>query len=174
MKPLLLIVFLLSACHSSVAAEPLSGNPEWLRTPPAPLFTEKEEVKATQDAPYRYTTEELDAMKKAAKSQRMAPSGDTTTKRRYTTEELDAREKAEQSRNAAEKQRLQLAKDNYACLLEYRRSGPAIQAPSVGGGNELAAMLQVESERRREEKYVQACMESKGWIFPARNAESTK
>ena len=116
-------------------------------------------------------------MIREAESQGMAPSGDTTTKRRYTTEELDARdarEKAEQSRNAAEKQRLQLAKDNYACLLEYRRSGPAIQAPSVGGGNELAAMLQVESERRREEKYVQACMESKGWIFPARNAESTK
>ena len=97
MKPLLLIVLLLLA-NTVAAAEPISGK--------------------------EYSREEVDAMIKAAESQRMDPSGDTTTKRRYTTEELDARdarEKAEQSRNAAEKQRAQFAKDNYACLLEYHR-----------------------------------------------------
>ena len=135
-------------------------------------------------------------MKKAAESQGMVPSGDTTneqeefefrlrmeqeakTKRRYTTEELDAMQEAEQSRNAAEEQRgrlakqqAQLAKDNYACLLEYRTSAPVIQAPL---GNDIGAVgMQGMLEQRREEKYVQACLESKGWIFPARNAESTK
>ena len=134
-------------------------------------------------------------MKKAAESQGMVPSGDTTneqeefefrlrmeqeakTKRRYTTEELDAMQEAEQSRNAAEEQRgrlakqqAQLAKDNYACLLEYRTSAPVIQAPL--GGDIGAVLMQGQIEQVREEKYVQACLESKGWVH-ARNAESTK
>jgi hypothetical protein len=69
-------------------------------------------------------------------------------------------------------QRARLAKDNYACLLEYRTSAPVIQAPL--GSSMEAVGLQGMLERAREEKYVQACMESKGWIFPVRNAESTK
>lgn len=145
MKPLLLIVLLLLA-NTVAAAELIAGK--------------------------EYSREEFDAMKKAAESQGMAPSGDTTTKRKYTTEELDAMQDAVQSRNAAEKQRARLAKDNYACLLEYRTSAPAIQAPLGSSGE--AVIMQGMIERKREEKYVQACLESKGWTLPARNAESTK
>jgi hypothetical protein len=69
-------------------------------------------------------------------------------------------------------QRAQFAKDNYACLLEYRTSAPVIQAPP--GSSAEAVILQGKIELMREERYVRACLESKGWTFPARNAESTK
>jgi hypothetical protein len=69
-------------------------------------------------------------------------------------------------------QRAQLAKDNYACLLEYRTSAPVKQAP-LGSSMEAVAM-QGMLEEKRENKYVQACLGSKGWTFPARDAESTK
>ncbi len=94
----------------------------------------------------------------------MASPGD----RRYTTEELDAME----ARDAAEKQRAKLAKDNYACLMEYRTSAPVIQAPP--GSSMEAVGMHGMFEEKREARYVRACMESKGWTFPARNAESTK
>lgn len=166
MKPLLLIALLLLA-NTVAAAEPISGKKHSQSEPSTKQRLTTEEM----DAEIRAFEPEIRAVEKALG---LDPSGDTMTKRRYTTEELDAMQEAEQSRRAAEKARAQFSKDNYACLLEYRTSGPAIQAPSVGGGNELAAMLQIESERRRENKYVQACLESKGWTFPARNAESTK
>lgn len=68
--------------------------------------------------------------------------------------------------SVAEKAGAQLAKDNYACLLEYRTSAPVIQAPL--GSSMEAVGVQGLFEEKRELKYVRACMGSKGWTFPER------
>ena len=142
MKLLLLIVLLLLA-NTATAAEPKSAD-------------------------RRYTTAELDAMEKEAETQGLSAQEEFEFRLRMERE----MKKAEQSRNAAEKQRAQYAKDNYACLLEYRTSAPVIQAPS---GSDIGAVgMEGMFEEKREARYVRACMESKGWTFPARNAESTK